>query len=79
VSDTTLVSQRTWARELGISVDTFKRWLAAGRIPPPIPNLSGWPRWSRKTVDRVTKQIADGGESRYFRTASLNRHHGVSA
>jgi hypothetical protein len=41
-----LVSQRTWADELGISVWTFRRWLAAGRIPEPL-DLDGWSRSAR--------------------------------
>lgn len=69
-----LVSQRTWAKELGISVWTFRRWLAVGRIPQPL-DLTGWPRWSRKTVDRVNAEIERSGEGRYFRTAQTRRRH----
>jgi predicted site-specific integrase-resolvase len=69
-----LISQAAWAKRLGISVTTFKRWMAEGRIPAPL-DLPGWPRWSRKVVDRVTSEIERSGEGRYFRTAQTSRRH----
>jgi predicted site-specific integrase-resolvase len=70
-----LVSQRTFADEIGISVTTFKKWLASGRIPEPL-LLPGWPRWSRTVVNRVKAEIAQSGEGRYFRAAQTRRRKG---
>jgi hypothetical protein len=70
-----LVSQRTFADEIGISVTTFKKWVASGRIPEPL-LLPGWPRWSRTVVNRVKAEIAQSGEGRYFRAAQTRRRKG---
>lgn len=67
-----LVAQGKWAKELGISTWTFRNWRAEGRIPAPL-DLPGWPRWERKTVERVTREIVTSGQGRYFRQATRRR------
>jgi hypothetical protein len=71
-----LVTQRNWARSLGISTDTFRRWREAGLIPVPL-DLPGHPRWDAAVVARVTATIRKAGTSRYFRTAALCRRQGA--
>lgn len=67
-----LVTQAAWARRLGVSVDTFRAWRRDGRIPAPVA-IPGWPRWSSKTVERVTRELQQAGEGRYFRSATRRR------
>lgn len=61
-----LITQAAWAARLGISVDTFRAWRLDGRIPPPL-DLPGWPRWSRDTFERVTRELQHAGETKFFR------------
>jgi hypothetical protein len=69
---TALVSQRQWARALGVCTATFRRWREAGLIPVPL-DLPGHPRWDAAVVASVTKQIRAAGTSRFFRTAAKVR------
>lgn len=70
-----LITQRQWARQLGVCTATFRRWRDAGLIPVPL-DLPGHPRWDAATVAQVTATIQRTGTSRYFRTAAKVRAHG---
>jgi hypothetical protein len=69
---TALVSQVAWARLLGISLTTFRVWRQQGRIPLPLA-LPGHPRWSSVVVERVTRELQQAGQGRYFRAAVTRR------
>jgi hypothetical protein len=69
---TALVSQVAWARLLGISLTTFRVWRQQGRIPLPLA-LPGHPRWSSVVVERVTRELQQAGQGRYFRAATTRR------
>lgn len=51
-----LVTQATWAKQLGVSTTTFRQWRALGLIPLPL-DLPGYPRWSREVVERTTARL----------------------
>lgn len=48
------LTQSAWAERLGVSIRTFRRWRAAGLIPPPDCAVPGYPRWSLRLVAKTT-------------------------
>jgi hypothetical protein len=51
---TGFLTQSAWAARLGVSIRTFRRWRAAGLIPPPDCAVPGYPRWSLGLVAKTT-------------------------
>ena len=60
---TGFLTQSEWARRLGVSIRTFRRWRAAGFIPLPDGAMPGRPRWSEALVEktRLTLNITKRG------------------
>lgn len=60
---TGFLTQSEWARRLGVSIRTFRRWRAAGFIPLPDGAMPGRPHWSEALVEktRLTLNITKRG------------------
>ncbi|MDL2317126.1 helix-turn-helix domain-containing protein [Desulfovibrio sp. OttesenSCG-928-A18] len=50
------------ARFLGISISTFWRWTAQGKIPPGIRLSTRCTVWRRESLEKVLEQAAEGGK-----------------
>lgn len=50
--DPAVLVAREVAAIIGVDVDTFSAWVAAGEFPVPALPLPGWRRWSRRAVER---------------------------
>jgi hypothetical protein len=53
---TSFLSQAAWAKSLGVSTRTFRRWREAGLIPDPA-DLPGHPRWSLDVVEQTNRKL----------------------
>jgi hypothetical protein len=49
------LTQTAWAKRLGVSIRTFRRWREANRIPVPDCTLPGVPRWSLELVEQTRR------------------------
>lgn len=52
-------TSREFALTLGIDESTFKRWVKAGKVPPPVAvTPSGWRLWSPEQVGEQIRKRA---------------------
>lgn len=71
-----LLRQFEICRELGIGVTTWREWRAAGRVPAPVPNLPGVPRWRVEDIEAFRRGVYRGPSTegrRYFSAARRGR------
>jgi predicted DNA-binding transcriptional regulator AlpA len=61
VEDRRLVDLRGLASILGVHVVTARKWIAEGRIPPPIRLAGRSLRWRVATIDRFLADLETGG------------------
>jgi hypothetical protein len=61
------VSRETGAAELEISPETWDRWVASGRLPPPAPGFPATtPRWRWEDIDsKMSGKGGDGADDPY--------------
>lgn len=63
-----LLRQIQVCRRLGIAVQTWRRWRAARRVPAPVANLPGRPRWREADIEAIERGMlrAGSGGRAYF-------------
>jgi hypothetical protein len=70
----TLLTQIQICRRLGISDETWRRWRVARRVPAPVPNVPGRPRWTLAAIQEFEAGMGQrGGRRAYFQSARRAR------
>lgn len=56
-------------QRLGISDDTWRAWRKARKVPAPVPNVPGRPRWRVKDIEDFARGLYGAGHRVYFGAA----------
>lgn len=64
-----LLTQIQVCRRLGIGVQTWRDWRAARRVPAPVPNVPGRPRWSVSDIEDFERGLYGPHGRVYFGAA----------